>query len=128
MGNWFTDLFDIDKINAKTEQANKTLGDITTTIDNANTTIKTAKQTVNSMNLKTDQANKKLEEQKTGSGLLDLMLYGENDETAHFYKPDNKRLLLIIILSLLIVIVLILIYYADDFIKYHENKSDNIYL
>jgi hypothetical protein len=113
MGNWFTDLFDIDKINAKTKKANETLV-------NADTTIKTAKKTVNSMNLKTEEI--------TGSGLLDLMLYGENDETAHFYKPDNKRLLLIIILSLLIVIVLILIYYADDFIKYHENKSDNIYL
>ena len=112
MGNWFTNLFDIDNINAKTEQANKTLVNVNNALDNAKSTINTAKG-----------INRTI-----GGSLLDLMLYGENDETAHFYKPDNKRLLLIIILSLLIVIVLILIYYADDFIKYHENKSDNIYL
>ena len=120
MVNWFTNLFDIDNINAKTEQANKTLININNTLDNTNTTLANAKDTVNMA--------KGIKDIKKGSGLLDLMLYGENDETAHFYKPDNKRLLLIVILSLLIVIVLILIYYADDFIKYHENKSDNIYL
>ena len=114
MGNWFTDLFDIDKINEKTKQANDNLNKIKETTDNVTSIHNTIRDI--------------LPNEKKGSGLLDLMLYGENDETAHFYKPDNKRMLLIIILSLLIVIVLILIYYADDFIKYHENKSDNIYL
>ncbi len=61
-----------------------------------------------------------------GRGPIDLILYGENDESAHYYKPDNKRKILLIIIILVMIIIIIMLYKFD--LDEKSEKYHNQYL
>lgn len=45
-------------------------------------------------------------------GNLSGLIYGQENNSPSFYRPDNKRTILIVILLLLLVLVIIIMYYA----------------
>lgn len=49
-------------------------------------------------------------EKKIG-GVLETLIYGEENNSPQFYKPNNAKTILVVILFLLLIIVLIVMYY-----------------
>ena len=49
--------------------------------------------------------------EKKFGGVLETLIYGEENNSPKFYKPNNTKTILVVILFLLLIIVLIVMYY-----------------
>lgn len=67
------------------------------------------KVATNSLNVKTTGKG----EEKVG-GVFETLVYGEENNSPQFYKPNNTKTILVVILFLLLIIILIVIYYYSS--------------